>query len=82
MDGPSFHAELIDAGSSADQAAIAFLAAKLGVAPDSLEIRSGYEGETSTHVYISQKLVSLSHCYTGGAYRADKVLWIERHRRC
>ncbi|KAG8873576.1 hypothetical protein FRB97_006629 [Tulasnella sp. 331] len=41
LDGSPVHASLIDAGASKDQAAIAFLAIKLGVAADSLEIRSG-----------------------------------------
>ncbi|KAG8848113.1 hypothetical protein FRB96_001300 [Tulasnella sp. 330] len=56
LDGSPVHASLIDAGASKDQAAIAFLAIKLGVAADSLEIRSEYEGDNSTHVYVSQKL--------------------------
>ncbi|KAG8952448.1 hypothetical protein FRC04_004508 [Tulasnella sp. 424] len=39
---------------SVDDASIDYLAKKLGVSKESLEVKSGYKGDTPTHVYVSQ----------------------------
>lgn len=69
--------------ASTDEAALAYLASKLNVEKDSLEIKSGFSTGTATHVYVSQKLVRWSIiCMRVDSYSLTLPLHVEQRHGC
>jgi hypothetical protein len=46
-----------DTPASDEEAALSFVAKKLGLSEDDLQYKTGFAGEAASHVYIKQKIV-------------------------
>lgn len=53
-----------DVPATPKDAALSFLASRLGVDSESLSYRTGYSGEAAHHVYVKQKIVSQFRHYS------------------
>ena len=67
-----------------EDAAVSYVASKLGINASSVAWKSGFSGEVAHHAFVRQQLVSLFACRTWSDLVALKWCFPERypHRQC